>query len=56
VFGDRWLEIERVIQPFAWVIAGVVVVALAMFVSRRWGQVRREYAALDSRGDGSTNA
>ena len=33
VFGDRWLEIERVIQPFAWVIAGIVVVALAVFVS-----------------------
>jgi hypothetical protein len=56
VFGDRWLEIERVIQPFAWVIAGIVVVALAVFVWRRWGQVRREYAALDAAEDGSTSA
>ena len=52
VFGDRWREIERVIQPFAWIIAGVVVVALVVFVSRRWGQVRREYAAIDAREDG----
>jgi membrane protein DedA with SNARE-associated domain len=55
VFGDRWREIERVIQPFALIIAGVVVVALVMFVSRRWGQVRREYAALDAREDGPTS-
>jgi membrane protein DedA with SNARE-associated domain len=52
-FGDRWREIERVIQPFALIIAGVVLVALVVFVSRRWGQVRREYAALDAREDGS---
>ena len=52
VFGDRWREIERVIQPFAWIIAGVVVVAFVVFVSRRWEQVRREYAALDGREDG----
>jgi len=51
VFGDRWREIERVIQPFAWIIAGVVVVAFVVFVSRRWEQVRREYAALDGRED-----
>jgi membrane protein DedA with SNARE-associated domain len=56
VFGDRWLEIEHVIQPFAWIIAGVVVVALAVFVARRWGQVRREYAALDAREDRRTGA
>jgi len=52
VFGDRWREIERVIQPFAWIIAGVFVVAFVVFVSRRWEQVRREYAALDGREDG----
>ena len=52
VFGGRWREIERVIQPFAWIIAGVVVVAFVVFVSRRWEQVRREYAALDGREDG----
>ena len=51
VFGDSWREIERVIQPFAWIIAGVVVVAFVVFVSRRWEQVRREYAALDGRED-----
>jgi hypothetical protein len=34
----------------------VVVVAVAVFVARRWGQVRREYAALDAREDGSTSA
>jgi membrane protein DedA with SNARE-associated domain len=55
VFGDRWLEIEHLIQPFAWIIAGIVVVALVVFVARRWRQVRREYAALDARQDGSTS-
>ena len=28
---------------------------VALFVSRRWDQVRREYAALDAREDGSTS-
>jgi membrane protein DedA with SNARE-associated domain len=47
-FGDRWTEVEHVLQPFGWLMAGVAVVALAVFVSRRWTQVRREYAALDA--------
>lgn len=47
-FGNRWTEVERVLRPFGWVMAGVAVVALVVFISRRWTQVRREYAALDA--------
>ncbi len=46
-FGNRWTEVERVLRPFGWVMVGVAVVALVVFISRRWTQVRREYAALD---------
>jgi membrane protein DedA with SNARE-associated domain len=52
-FGDRWTEVERVLRPFGWVMVGVAVVALALFVSRRWTQVRREYAALDAEREAS---
>lgn len=47
-FGNRWTEVERVLRPFGWVMAGAAVVALVVFISRRWTQVRREYAALDA--------
>ena len=47
-FGNRWNEVERVLQPFGWLMAGVAVVALVLFISRRWTQVRREYSALDA--------
>jgi membrane protein DedA with SNARE-associated domain len=47
-FGDRWTEVERVLQPFGWIVAVVAVFGLAVFVSRRWTQVRREYAELDA--------
>jgi len=54
-FGDRWTEIELVVSPIAWVVTALGVIAIALFVTRRWGQVRREYAALDARDDGSTS-
>lgn len=47
-FGDRWTEVERVLRPFGWVMVGVAVVALVVFISRRWTQVRHEYAELDA--------
>ena len=47
-FGNRWADVERVLRPFGWVMVGVAVVALVVFISRRWTQVRREYAALDA--------
>ena len=54
-FGDRWTEIEHVVSPIAWVVAGLGMIAVALFVTRRWDQVRREYAARDARDDGSTS-
>jgi membrane protein DedA with SNARE-associated domain len=54
-FGDRWTEIEHVVSPIAWIVAALGVIGVALFVSRRWDQVRREYAALDAREDGSTS-
>ena len=54
-FGDRWTEIEHLVSPVAWVVAVLGVIGVALFVSRRWDQVRREYAALDAREDESTS-
>ena len=54
-FGDRWTKIEHVLSPIAWVVAALGVIGVALFVSRRWNHVRREYAALDAREDGSTS-
>ena len=46
--GDRWIEVEHAIQPFSWLIAGVILVLGAIYVARRWRTVRAEYAALDT--------
>jgi membrane protein DedA with SNARE-associated domain len=51
--GDRWVKVEHVLQPFSWLIAGVIVVLGAGYVTRRWRSVRTEYAALDRLRDGS---
>jgi membrane protein DedA with SNARE-associated domain len=45
--GDRWVTVERALQPFSWAIAGLCVVAAAWYVRRRWTTVRAEYAELD---------
>lgn len=45
--GDNWGAAEKVIRPVAWVIAAVIVVGGVWWVTRRWRQVREEYAALD---------
>ena len=47
-FGDRWTEIERVLQPIGWLVAVAAVIGLAAFVSVRWNTVRKEYAARDA--------
>jgi membrane protein DedA with SNARE-associated domain len=43
--GDRWHEVERVIRPFSWIIAALLILAIAAWIWRRWRQVRVETAA-----------
>ena len=47
ILGDNWTAAEEIIRPVAWVIAIVIVVGGVWWVSRRWRQVRAEYAELD---------
>lgn len=47
VLGDNWAAAEEVIRPIAWGIAAVIVVGGVWWITRRWRQVREEYAALD---------
>ena len=57
LLGTRWEEAERVIRPFAWAIAGALVLAVAVFVWRRIRQIRREEAdraATPASGDGAS--
>jgi membrane protein DedA with SNARE-associated domain len=49
--GDNWTKAEHALQPFSWLIFGVLVVLGAVFVARRWSSVRAEYAALDAAVD-----
>ena len=52
--GDNWEKVEHAIQPFSWLIAGVVLLVGIVYVLRRWRTVRAEYAALDTlRAQGS---
>ena len=44
LLGTRWETAERVFRPFAWAIAGVVGVAIVVFVWRRLRQIRAEEA------------
>jgi membrane protein DedA with SNARE-associated domain len=46
--GDQWVHVEEVLQPFSWLILGVILILGAIYVARRWGTVRAEYAALDT--------
>jgi membrane protein DedA with SNARE-associated domain len=45
--GDRWVRVEHTLQPFSWLIAGVIAVLGVAYVARRWRTVRAEYAVLD---------
>jgi membrane protein DedA with SNARE-associated domain len=49
LLGERWDEAERVIRPFAWAIAGVLGLGLAVFVWRRIRTIRIEEAARGAR-------
>jgi membrane protein DedA with SNARE-associated domain len=48
LLGTRWEDAERVIRPFAWAIAGALVLAVAIFVWRRIRQIRAEEADRDA--------
>jgi membrane protein DedA with SNARE-associated domain len=45
LLGERWDRAEAIIRPFAWVIAGALLVGLVWFVWNRIRQIRREEAA-----------
>jgi membrane protein DedA with SNARE-associated domain len=47
--GNRWEQVERLLSPFSWLIAAMVVIAGTVYAARRWRSVRAEYAALDAR-------
>jgi membrane protein DedA with SNARE-associated domain len=49
LLGERWDRAEAIIRPFAWVIAGALLVGLVWFVWNRIRQIRREEAARDPR-------
>jgi membrane protein DedA with SNARE-associated domain len=46
--GDNWTKVEHALQPFSWLIAGLLLGAIAVYVARRWRRVRAEYATLDA--------
>ena len=46
--GDNWETVRHTLEPASWAIAAVIVVAAAIYIRRRWRQVRQEYAALDA--------
>jgi membrane protein DedA with SNARE-associated domain len=48
VLGARWDEVERVLRPFAWAIAGLLVTGIAVWIWRRWRQVHAETRAAPS--------
>jgi membrane protein DedA with SNARE-associated domain len=47
LLGENWIAAEKVLRPLAWLIALVILAGGAWWVSRRWRQVREEYATLD---------
>jgi membrane protein DedA with SNARE-associated domain len=49
--GDNWVKVEHTLQPFSWLIAGVIAVLGVVYVARRGRTVRAEYAALDTLRD-----
>lgn len=44
LLGERWEAAERAIRPFAWAIAGLVALAVVLFVWHRIRQIRVEEA------------
>ena len=46
--GDNWVKVEHMLQPFSWLIIGVLAALGVLYVARRRRTVRAEYAALDT--------
>jgi membrane protein DedA with SNARE-associated domain len=46
--GDNWVKVEHTLQPFSWLIIGVLMALAVVYVARRLRTVRAEYAALDT--------
>ena len=46
--GDNWERVEHTLEPFSWLIAGILALLGLAYVARRWRTVRAEYAALDT--------
>jgi membrane protein DedA with SNARE-associated domain len=46
--GDNWVKVEHTLQPFSWLIIGVLVALAVVYAARRLRTVRAEYAALDT--------
>lgn len=54
--GENWTVVENALRPVAWAIALALLAMVIIYVRRRWGQVRAEYAALDAqRAQGSVD-
>jgi membrane protein DedA with SNARE-associated domain len=47
VLGDNWTAAETMIRPVAWAVAVAIAAGGIWWITRRWRQVREEYAALE---------
>jgi membrane protein DedA with SNARE-associated domain len=45
--GENWTKVEDVLEPVAWAIAAVILVAGVWWVAHRYRKVRAAYAELD---------
>jgi membrane protein DedA with SNARE-associated domain len=53
--GDNWEAVKHTLEPASWAIVALIVIGIAVYVRRRWRQVRTEYAAMDAaRDEGAT--
>jgi len=46
--GRNWEQVQHALAPISWAVLIGLVVLGAIYVARRWRQVRTEYAALDA--------
>ena len=46
--GASWDNVLSALAPLTWIIVAAIMVAGAIYISRRWRSVRAEYAALDA--------